>query len=169
MDISQIALKSDKRPLMLEAAMRQHQYRKDSLIEILNTAQELYGYLDKDLLLYISKSLHLPPSHVYGVASFYNLFKLSKPGVHVVSCCLGTACYVKDAEDILSAIEREFNVRRGETDVENRISLFITRCIGACAMAPNVVINGEVIGKAMKQAVVNRIKAMLGGKIVEAR
>jgi len=169
MEISQIALKSDKRQLMLEAAMKQHQYRKDSLIEILNTAQELYGYLDKDLLLYISRSLHLPSSHVYGVASFYNLFKLRKPGVHMVNVCMGTACYVKGAEEILSAIEREFNVRRGETNVNNRLSLFVTRCIGACAMAPNVIVNGEVIGKATKEVVANSLSALLEVRIVEAR
>jgi len=168
-DISQTALKSDKRQLMLEVAMKQHQYRKDSLTEILHSAQELYGYLDKDLLLYISRSLHLPLSHVYGVATFYNLFKLRKPGVHMVNVCMGTACYVKGAEEILSTIEREFNVRRGETNVENRLSLFITRCIGACAMAPNVVVNGEVIGKATKGVVANNLRALLGVSMVEAR
>ena len=164
MGISQTVLKSDGRLLMFEAYMKQHQYQKDSLIEILHIAQELYGYLDKDLLLYISRSLHLPSSHVYGVATFYNFFKLKKPGIHVVTICMGTACYVKGAEEILSAIEHEFNIKRGETDVNNRLSLFVTRCIGSCAMAPNIVVNGEVTGKATKDDVVNSMKSLLGSE-----
>jgi len=160
---------SDKRLLMLEAAMKQHQHRKDSLLEILHTAQELYGYLDKDLLVYIFKSLRLPPSHVYGVATFYHLFKMKKSGTHVISVCMGTACYVKGAEEILSTIEHEFGVRRGETTVDDRLSLFITRCIGACAMAPNIVIDGDVVGKATKEAAANSITTLLEGKTVEAR
>ena len=87
----------------------------------------------------------------------------------MVNVCMGTACYVKGAEEILSAIEREFNVRRGETNVNNRLSLFVTRCIGACAMAPNVIVNGEVIGKATKEVVANSLSALLEVRIVEAR
>jgi len=169
MDSSQTVLMSDKRLLMLEAAMKQHQYRKDSLLEILRTVQELYGYLDKDLLIYVAKSLSLPSSHVYGVATFYNFFRMRKPGAHVVSVCMGTACYVKEAEEILLLVEREFNVRRGETSIDGRLSLFVTRCIGGCAMAPNIVIDDEVISKATKETVLNRIRVILGGKKVEAR
>ncbi len=163
------APQSDKRLLVLEAAMKQHQYRRSSLLEILHTAQELYGYLDKDLLMYISEFLHLPPSHVYGVATFYHLFKFKKPGAHMISVCMGTACYVRGAEEILSAIEREFEVKRGGTSVDERLSLFVTRCIGACAMAPNIIIDGEVVSKATKEAIINRMRALLGVKMVEAR
>jgi len=155
-------LKSDKRLLLLEKAIIQRQYHKDSLLEILHNAQELYGYLDKDLLLYISKSLNLPQSHVYGVATFYNFFKLKKPGAHTVTFCLGTACFVKGAEQIMSTVEREFNIRRGETSPDGRLSLFVTRCIGACAMAPNVIVDVEVMGKATKEAATEKIKSLLG-------
>jgi len=162
-------LQSDKRVLMLEVVMKQHQYRRDSLLEVLHTAQELYGYLDEDLLMHISASMHLPASHVYGVATFYHLFKLTKPGTHIVSACMGTACYVKGGEEILSAIESEFEVKRGETRSDGTLSVFVTRCIGACAMAPNFVIDGDAIGKATKEAVLNRVRVVLGGKMVEAR
>lgn len=148
---------------MLDKAIIKHQYRKDSLLEILHNAQELYGYLDKDLLLYISKSLNLPPSHVYGVATFYNFFKLKKPGTHTVTFCLGTACFVKGIEQILSAVEREFNVERGETSADGRLSLFVTRCIGACAMAPNIIVDDEVVGNVAKEASIERIKSLLAG------
>lgn len=159
----------DKRLLILDAYMRGLQYRKDSLIEILHRAQELYGYLDSDILLHVSTVLRLPSSHVFGVATFYNFFKLRKPGTHLVTICMGTACYVKDAEYILSAIEQEFNVKRGETDVNNRFSLFVTRCIGSCAQAPNVIIDGTVIGNAKKDDILNRIKGLIEVNAPEAR
>lgn len=165
----QTSLKSDRRLTLLEAAIKQHQYRKDSLLEILHTAQELYGYLDKNLLSHVSKLLHLPQSHVYGVATFYNLFKLRKPGTHVVTVCMGTACYVKSAENLVSAIEREFNIKRGETTSDGRLSLFVTRCIGTCAMAPNAIVDGEIVGKATAEAVLKKVKTVVEGELVEAR
>ena len=147
--------------------MKEHRYQESSLLEILHKAQELYGYIDKDLLAYVAESLKLPPSHVYGVAAFYNYFRLKKPGEHVVTTCLGTACYVKGAEEIISAVEREFNVERGKSTADDRLSVFITRCIGACAMAPSIVVDDEVIGKATKEIVIQRIKLLLEGKKAE--
>ena len=147
--------------------MKDHRYQESSLLEILHKAQELYGYIDKDLLAYVAESLKLPPSHVYGVAAFYNYFRLKKPGEHIVTTCLGTACYVKGAEEIVSAVEREFNVERGKSTADDRLSVFITRCIGACAMAPSIVVDDEVIGKATKEIVIQRIKLLLEGKKAE--
>ncbi len=155
--------KEDRRLLILEREMKARMYQKSALLEILHLAHELYGYFDKELLNYISERLNLPPSHVYGVASFYHLFKLKKPGEHVVSACMGTACYVSGVEEIISAIEREFNIKRGGSTPDGKLSLFITRCIGACAMAPNVTVDNEVIGKATKEIVLKRIKDIIGG------
>ena len=160
--------KDDKRFTMLENTMKEHQYQKSALLEVLHMAQELYGYLDKGLLTRVSEALNLPPSQVYGVATFYNFFKLKKPGEHVVTACMGTACYVKAVEEIVLAIEREFNLERGGSTGDGRLSLFITRCIGACAMAPNIIVDEEVIGKATKEAVLERIKLLLGGIKIEA-
>jgi bidirectional [NiFe] hydrogenase diaphorase subunit len=156
-------LGEDRRLQILERIMREHGYEKSALLEILHAAHELYGYFDKVLLEYISERLNLPPSHVYGVASFYNLFKFRRPGEHIISACMGTACYVKGAEEIISAIEKEFNLKRGGSTPDGKLSLFITRCIGACAMAPNVTIDNEVIGKATKEAVLERVRKVLGG------
>ncbi len=160
-------IKDDKRRLMLEKVLKDYNYQESALLEILHRAQEIYGYLDKDLLMGISESLNLPPSHVYGVATFYSYFKLRKPGQHVVTGCLGTACYVKSVEPIMSAIEQEFNLKRGGSTQDGKLSLLQTRCIGACAMAPNIVVDGEVIGKATKEAVIQKIKEKLGGKAAE--
>lgn len=155
--------KDDNRRMLLEKAMKEHNYQESALLEILHKAQEIYGYLDKELLMDISGSLNLPPSHVFGVATFYSLFKLRKPGEHVVTGCLGTACYVKEVEEIMQAIEREFQVKRGGSTTDGKLSLFITRCIGACAMAPNIIVDDEVIGKATKEVVLEKIKQALGG------
>ena len=160
-------LKEDNRKVMLEKVMKEHDYKESSLLEILHKAQELYGYIDKNLLAFVAESLKLPPSHVYGVAAFYNYFRLKQPGEHIVTTCMGTACYVKGGEEIISAVEREFNVTRGNSTADGRLSLFITRCIGACAMAPSIVVDDEVIGKATKEAVIERIKLVLEGKKAE--
>jgi len=153
---------------MLEKVMKEHGHQQSALVEILHKAQEIYGYLSKELLTDISQSLNLPPSTVFGVATFYSLFKLTEPGEHTVTGCLGTACYVKNAEEIMQAIEREFKVKRGETTSDRKLSLFLTRCIGACAMAPNIVVDEEVIGKATKEVVLGKIKAALGGMKIES-
>ena len=153
--------KDDKRRMMLEKVLKEHNYQESALLEILHRAQEIYGYLDRDLLMDIAGSLNLPPSHVFGVTTFYSFFKLRKPGEHIVTGCLGTACYVKEVEQILEAIEDEFNIKRGGSTADGRLSLLITRCIGACAMAPNIVVDDEVIGKATKETVIQRIKEVL--------
>lgn len=160
--------KDDNRRLMLEKTLKEHKHQESALLEILNKAQEIYGYLDKDLLMDVAGSLNIPPSHVFGVATFYSLFKMRKPGEHVVTGCLGTACYVKEVEDIMQAIEREYQVKRGGSTADGKLSLFMTRCIGACAMAPNIVVDDEVIGKATKEIVLERIKQVLGGVRIEA-
>lgn len=153
----------DNRRLSLEKVMKEHNYQESALLEILHRAQEIYGYLDKDLLIDISQSLNLPPSHVYGVATFYSFFKFKQQGQHIVTGCLGTACYVKDVGQIFEAVENEFNVKRGGSTADGKLSLLITRCIGACAMAPNIVIDNEVVGKATKEIVIAKIKNVLGG------
>ena len=160
--------KDDNRRLMLEKTLKEHKHQESALLEILNKAQEIYGYLDKDLLMDVAGSLNIPPSHVFGVATFYSLFKMRKPGEHVVTGCLGTACYVKEVEDIMQAVEREYQVKRGGSTADGKLSLFMTRCIGACAMAPNIVVDDEVIGKATKEIVLERIKQVLGGVKIEA-
>ena len=155
--------KDDNRRMILEKTLKEHNYQGSALLEILHKAQGIYGYLSKDLLMDISQSLNLPPSHVFGVATFYSFFNLTKPGEHIVTGCMGTACYVKGVDDIMQAIEREFNVKRGETTADGKLSLFVTRCIGACAMSPAIVVDDEVIGKATKEIVVERIKQVLRG------
>lgn len=160
---------NDNRRSSLEKVLKEYNYQESALLEILHRAQEIYGYLDKDLLMDVSESLNIPPSHVFGVATFYSFFKFKQPGQHIVTGCLGTACYVKDVEQIFEAVEKEFGVKRNGSTSDGRLSLLITRCIGACAMAPNIVIDDEVVGKATKEIVVEKIKNILGGVKTETR
>ena len=159
---------TETRRNLLEEAMKDYNHQQSALLEILHKAQAIYGYLGKELLTDISQSLNLPPSTVFGVATFYSLFKLTEPGEHIITGCLGTACYVKGVEEIMQAIEREYKIKRGETTPDRKLSLFVTRCIGACAMAPNIVVDEEVIGKAKKEIVLKKIKIALGGAKVES-
>ena len=159
----------DKRRLALEKTMKEHNYEESALLEILHRAQEIYGYLDKELLMDIAQSLHLPPSHVFGVTTFYSYFKLKRPGQHVVTGCLGTACYVKGVDEIMRAIEKEYKIKRGESTPDGKLSLLVTRCIGACAMAPAIVVDDEMIAKATKEVVLKKIKEVLGGDKAESR
>ena len=134
----------DKRFKILEVKMKKHQFRQDALIEVLHKAQELFGCLDDDLLLFVASKLKLPPSRVYGVATFYHFFTLKPQGQHTCVGCMGTACYVKGADKILAAVEEDTKIKPGETTPDNRVSLLTARCIGACGIAPAVVYDGKV-------------------------
>jgi bidirectional [NiFe] hydrogenase diaphorase subunit len=160
--------KDDARRVMLEKIMKEHAFQGSALLEILHSAQEIYGYLDKELLMDVAQSLNLSPSHVYGVATFYSFFKLKRSGQHTVTGCLGTACYVKGVEEIMQAIEHEFGIKRGESTADGKLSLLVTRCIGACAMAPTIVVDDEMIAKATKEKVLQKIKDALGGVKAES-
>jgi bidirectional [NiFe] hydrogenase diaphorase subunit len=134
----------DKRFKILEAHMKKHLFQHEALIEVLHKAQELFGFLEDDLLLFIAYKLKLPASRVYGVATFYHFFTLKPKGRHTCVVCMGTACYVKGADKILGAIEQQARVKAGETTPDNEVSLLTARCIGACGIAPAVVYDGTV-------------------------
>jgi bidirectional [NiFe] hydrogenase diaphorase subunit len=134
----------DKRFKILEVFMKKHLFRQDALIEVLHKAQELFGFLEDDLLLFVASKLKLPPSRVYGVATFYHFFTLKPKGEHTCVVCMGTACYVRGADKILAAVEDQVKIQPGETTPDNRVSLLTARCIGACGIAPAVVYDGTV-------------------------
>jgi len=147
----------DKRFKILEAQMKKHQFRHDALIEILHKAQELFGYLDDDLLLFVAYKLKLPASRVYGVATFYHFFQLKPQGEHTCVVCLGTACYVKGADKILNGIQEKYKLKSGETTADHKLSLLTARCIGACGIAPAVVYDGTVTPRATAESALEQI------------
>lgn len=157
----QVALEhasGDKRFKILEVHMKKHQFRHDALIEVLHKAQELFGYLEDDLLLFVAHKLKLPPSRVYGVATFYHFFTLKPQGEHTCVVCMGTACYVKGADKVIAAVQEQTKIRPGETTSDNKVSLLTARCIGACGIAPAVVYDGTVTPRATPESAVEQVK-----------
>ena len=134
----------DRRFDMLDASMKRHRFAPDALIEVLHTAQELFGHLQPDLLYYVARALKLPPSRVYGVASFYHLFTFTPPGRHTCVVCTGTACYVKGADAMLAHLEQALGITAGKTSADGEVSISTARCLGACGLAPIAVYDGEV-------------------------
>lgn len=123
----------DDRFKMLDATMKKHRFAPDALIEVLHTAQGLFGYLQPDLLYYIAHGLKLPPSRVYGVATFYHFFRFTPAGKHTCVVCTGTACYVKGAEPLLAAIEAQLKTVAGQTTADGEVSL--TTALPGCLRA----------------------------------
>ena len=111
----------DKRFKILEAHIKKHQFKQDALIEVLHKAQELFGYLEDDLLLFVAYRLKLPPSRVYGVATFYHFFTLKPKGKHTCVVCLGTACYVKGSAKVLALIEEQGEDQGGRDHPRRRV------------------------------------------------
>ena len=152
----------DKRFKILEAHIKKHQFKQDALIEVLHKAQELFGYLEDDLLLFIAYRLKLPTSRVYGVATFYHFFTLKPKGKHTCVVCMGTACYVKGADRVLTAIELEAKIKAGETTPDGELSLLTARCIGACGIAPAVVYDGTVTPRQTPDMALEKVKGWIG-------
>jgi bidirectional [NiFe] hydrogenase diaphorase subunit len=137
----------DKRWRQVDVRMRRLGYRPDGLIEVLHTTQEVFGYLDDDALAYVGESLRVPPSKVYGVATFYSYFTLKPQGEHTCVVCTGTACYINGAAALLDEVGRTLGVEAGGTTADGKVSVLKARCLGACSLAPAVVIDDEVHGK----------------------
>lgn len=150
----------DERWQKVEAEMVRSGHAPDALIEVLHVVQETFGCLDAEVLAYVSESLGVPLSKVYGVATFYSFFTLTPPGEHTCVVCTGTACYIDGSTAILDGVERALDVRPGETTADGKVSLLAARCIGTCSLAPLVVLDGEVHGRVTSDQVVERLEAL---------
>ncbi len=148
----------DKRFQILDTTLRRYQFQQDCLIEVLHKAQDLFGCLEIDVLFYVARRLKLPPSRVYGVATFYHLFTLKPQGEHLCVVCMGTACFVKGAGQVLSAVETQTGLRAGQTTANRKLSLLTARCVGACGIAPVVVFDGQTAGHQTAEGVLQRVK-----------
>lgn len=155
---SRVHPSGDRRFAALTSLMKRHQYRHDALIEVLHTAQQLFGCLEPGLLYFVAHQMKLPPSRVYGVATFYHFFTLEPHGQHTCVVCTGTACYVKGAEDLLQAVRRQASIEAGETTADGRLSLLTARCVGTCGLAPAVVLDGAVAGPQSQQDLLETIR-----------
>ncbi|MDR0827651.1 MAG: NAD(P)H-dependent oxidoreductase subunit E [Desulfovibrio sp.] len=127
--------------------IRQFPDKKTALIKVLYEAQHIFGFLSKDVMLFVADKLDVPAAKISGVVSFYSYFTTTPKGRTQIKCCMGTACFVRGAEKIISRFEEKLNIKRGETGADLEYSLDSLRCVGACGLAPVVLVNDQVFGK----------------------
>jgi NADP-reducing hydrogenase subunit HndA len=120
---------------------------KGELINVLHKAQHLFGYLPAEVQEVIAQELNTSAAHVYGVVTFYSFFTMTPKGEHPISICMGTACYVRGAEKVLDEFKRILKVKVGETTPDGKFSLSCLRCVGACGLAPVVMVGEKVFGR----------------------
>ena len=125
----------------------QKEYAESYLIAVLHKAQALYGYLPQDVMDQVADRMQIPTAHIWGVATFYHYFNLKPVGKNIVSVCMGTACYVKGADKVLEALIRELGIQVGETTEDKLFTLQEARCLGACGIAPVIMINDKIYGE----------------------
>jgi len=137
----------DERYKAIGLTMKRFKFQKDALLEVLNTAQETFGYLSEDLLIYIAQKLNLPLVKVYGVATFYHMFTFTPLGAHNAIICTGTACHVKGSDKIVATVVEAFDIKPGETTPDGLLSL--------------VVLDGKVRGKETSEGLLRRVKEVI--------
>jgi len=156
-----MSVATDDRYNTLEKSIKKLGYEGSALIEVLHNTQGVFGYLGVDTLKFIASRLKLPYSKVYGVATFYNYFRLKPKGRHNVVVCLGTACYIKGSNKILEKIEERFGIKAGETTSDEALSLLSARCFGSCSLAPVMVCDDIIKGKVSLENPLCEIEEMI--------
>jgi len=145
---------------LLEPVFEEFQTQKGSLIPVLQRAQDFYGYLPAEVLNRISERMGIPLSQVYGVATFYSQFYLTRRGRHIIRQCDGTACHVRGAAKIIRVVEQELGVKAGETTPDYRVTYEIVYCLGSCGLAPVAMVDGEVIGQLVPEKMIEVVRAL---------
>ncbi len=138
---------NDQKIAQLQAICKEFNNDKGELINVLHKAQHLFGYLPAEVQEVIAKELNTSVAHVYGVVSFYSFFTMTPKGEYPISICMGTACYVRGAEKVLDEFKRILKVKVGETTGDGKFSLSCLRCVGACGLAPVVMVGEKVYGR----------------------
>jgi NADH-quinone oxidoreductase subunit E len=141
----------------LDSILQKYGHHHSHIIQILQDIQVLFNYLPEDALRYISNKLKMPLSKIYSIATFYSAFSLTPRGKHLCTVCMGTACHVRGAVSVLNRIEERLGIKSGATTSDNLFTLETVNCVGACALAPIVVIDGQYHG----QTTVNKIDEVI--------
>ena len=131
----------------LKAVIDEKKSLRDPLIEILREAQEIFGFLPIEVQSFIAEELNMPIGKVYGVVTFYNFFSMTPRGKNLINICTGTACFVKGANKVIQMLEEELKIKLGETTKDGKFTLSSVRCVGACSLAPVVVVGEETFGR----------------------
>jgi NADP-reducing hydrogenase subunit HndA len=137
----------------LKAICKEHNNDEGELINVLHKAQHAFGYLPAEVQEVISKELRIPVAKVYGVVTFYTFFTMIPKGKYPISICLGTACYVRGAEKVLDEFKKTLKIKVGETTPDNRFSLSCLRCVGACGLAPVVMVGDKTYGRVSPEGI----------------
>lgn len=140
--------------------------KKNSLIAVLHKAQEIFGYLSQDVQFFIGEKLDIPVSKIYGVITFYSFFATEPRGKYVINVCMGTACFVRGAKEVLKEVEQELGIKAGETTEDELFTIDVLRCIGACGLAPVVTVNDKVYGNVTKNDIPKIIAEALQKEVI---
>jgi bidirectional [NiFe] hydrogenase diaphorase subunit len=151
----------DPRFALIDRTLKRFRFQQDALIEVLHTAQEAFGFLEEDLLIYVARQLKLPLSWVYGVATFYHFFSLQPQGEHNCIICMGTACYVKRAAEIVAALQTTYGIEAGQTTADGKLSITAARCLGSCGLAPVLIVDGEVLARETPETAIAAVQRAL--------
>lgn len=138
---------SDQRYRALDEIIQKYRNKPGALIPVLHQAQQLFGYLPEEVQIKVAEGLGVPLSEVYGVITFYSFFSTKPRGKYTIGVCLGTACYVKGAAQILQAVKNELGIEMDDTTDDGLFTLTVTRCLGACGLAPVMMIGDDVYGR----------------------
>lgn len=127
--------------------------KRGALIEVLHKAQHIFGYLPEEVQLFVGEKLDVPASKVYGVVSFYSYFTTEPRGEYVINVCMGTACFVRGSGNVLAKFEKELGIKTGQTTQDGKFTISSLRCVGACGLAPVVLVNEKVYGHVTEEDV----------------
>ena len=144
----------------LDEVIKEYSAERGAIIPVLQKAQAIYGYLPAEVLKYIAKGLNVPLSQIYGVATFYAQFYLTRRGRNTVRCCDGTACHVRGAAKIISDLEKDLGIKAGETTPDYRVTLEVVYCLGSCGLSPVAVINDQVVGRLVPEKALKLVREL---------
>lgn len=139
----------------IDTVINDNRLSAGAVITVLRECQDVVGYLPVELIDYISLGLNISPSEVFGVASFYSLFSMKPKGRHTIRVCIGTACYVKGIKEVMARISNTHKVEEGETTEDRRFTLEGVRCLGACGLAPVMVVGGDTHGAVSSDTIID--------------
>ena len=142
---------------LLEPILLEYRDQKGAVIPILQRAQDLYGYLPEEAMIEIAKKSRISISQLYGIATFYAQFNLEPRGRHIISICDGTACHVRGAPKLVTAVEEKLNLVAGGTDPDYKYTLEIVYCLGSCGLAPIALVNDQVYGNTTPDSLVEKV------------
>jgi len=143
----------DEQKAVLDKIVAENWDRPGATMVVLTLTQEQLGYVSPAMQQYLAKALAVPLSHIYGVLTFYSFFRMSPIGRHKVSICMGTACYVRGGPTLIEKFQQVLDIKVGKTTEDDRFTLEVCRCVGACSQAPVVMIDDDVVGRVQPQDV----------------